>query len=99
MIGLPAALMITLALGSASDPEDSSQDTIDAISIRETKIDVVPASEAAKEPPNLDAPVAVPPAPLLSEHHDRSRDYLDPFLGRAIYPEISARFHTAFVRE
>lgn len=97
-------ILILLAASSSlarAEEADSTEALIDAISIRETKILVVPASDAAKTPPPVDDPVTVK-VPALDpqvEGEEQAHAYLDPFIGRPIYPAIDAHFETAFVRE
>lgn len=97
-------ILILLASSSASiaraEDAESTEALIDAISIRETKILVVPASDAAKTPPPVDDPVTVKlPALAPDREGIEERAYLHPFIGRPIYPTIDAHFETAFVRE
>jgi hypothetical protein len=89
-------ILLALLCSATSALADETDDLIDAISIHETQIRVVPAAEAQKTPPPADDPVNVP---VLLREEDNRHAYVEPFVGRPVYPTISAGFDTAFVRE
>ncbi|MEQ8274433.1 MAG: hypothetical protein RMA76_45055 [Deltaproteobacteria bacterium] len=96
LLGLPALLMTSPAWA-----EDDVPDLVDAMGVEETRFEVVPRDAAdgrTQAPIEADDPVTIPLVRDIA-HRDEGRVYLDPFLGREIYPELSARVFTAFGRK
>lgn len=84
----------------ASTPDSSEVDQlIDSISIKETKLNIVPKANAMKSAPPSDTPNTLSLPLLEPNHRSRGKAYLDPFLGRVIYPELAVRMTTTFARE
>lgn len=87
-----------LAPASAFAGDDDFAETADSIGVGETRFDVVDAKDADRQLPSADEPVRLP-LNLDTQHRDEGRPYLDPFLGREVYPELSVRLATGFVRK
>jgi hypothetical protein len=102
-----AAFTLTASLipwSASAEPTSLSagDEVLENLSIRETKFRVVSheeAKDALATPPNLDEPVSANLPLLETKRETEGRAHLDPFFGRTIYPEISAGFTSAFVRE
>lgn len=101
MVRLASALAALLLATPAWAEEDDVPDLVDALGVEETRFEVVPRDAAdprLRQPVEADDPVRIPLS-LDTDHRDRGRAYLDPFVGREVYPELSARLATAFTRK
>lgn len=89
-------LLLTLLLPAwPAWAEDDVAKTMKRLGVEETRFRVVDKKSAeareAEDPAGVDLPL------LDTKHREEGRQYLDPFIGREVYPEVSARLSTGFV--
>lgn len=92
---LPLILLLPAAPAWAEDDAEAMK----RLGVDETRFEVVergsgevpPEEEADPEPFGVDLPL------LETTHRDAGLQYQDPFLGREVYPELSANVQTRFV--
>jgi hypothetical protein len=95
---LRAAIALPLLFPASALAGDDFADTADSLGVSETQFSVVPKKDAKKALPSADEPVKLPTV-VETPHRDAGRPFVDPFLGREVYPELSVRLATGFVRK
>ncbi len=65
----------------------------------ETHFEVVPRSSDRKVEVPSDEPAGIDLPVITTTHRDEGQAYLDPFLGREVFPELSAQLSMRFVQE
>src|SRR5688572_25308615 len=92
--------LVLLVAAPAPALADDVDDTMKALGVEETKFEVADKSSNKKlAVPESDDPLRIDVPILSTEHRDQGQHYLDPFLGREVFPELSAQLSMAFVRQ
>jgi hypothetical protein len=90
-------LLLAPSLAFAASEDDDTDDTMKALGVEETKFEVADKTSGKKlEVPASDDSIRFDLS-LETKHRDDGLPYLDPFLGREVYPELSAQLGTRFV--
>jgi hypothetical protein len=88
--------LLALPLPALADDVD---ETMKALGVEETRFEVAPKGERKVVVPASDDSFRVDLPLLSTKHRDEGQHYLDPFLGREVFPELGAQLSMHFVRQ
>jgi hypothetical protein len=93
-------LLVWAALAIPSQAlADDVDETMKALGVEETEFVVADKRQTKLALPDSDESTKVDLPFLSTQHRDEGQAYLDPFVGREVFPELSAQLSTQLVRQ